>query len=93
MCQFQDQQLRRFADEDGINFPYVWSVIEDAPDQLWIGRWGVIQVGRCGGQIGFEVVPGLESMSAPERPPERVHRGRDVSGVGTTGEWRGREHD
>lgn len=57
---FQAGRWGRFAGEAGINVPYVWAVLEDAQDQLWIGRWNGIQM-RRGEQ--FEFVPGLENMT------------------------------
>ncbi len=62
LYQLRDNQWRRFAGEAGINVPYVWSVIEDAKDELWIGRWSGIQK-RVADR--FELVPGLENLTAP----------------------------
>jgi signal transduction histidine kinase/ligand-binding sensor domain-containing protein len=60
LYQFGDSRWSRFAGEAGINVPYVWGVLEDAQDQLWIGTWNGIQA-RRGDR--FEFVPGLESMT------------------------------
>jgi signal transduction histidine kinase/ligand-binding sensor domain-containing protein len=60
LYQYHDQQWRRFATEAGLDVPYIWSLIEDAQDQLWIGRWSGIRL-RQGDQFGF--VPGLEGMT------------------------------
>lgn len=59
LYQFQGS-WRRFAGEVGINVPYVWAVLEDARDRLWIGTWNGLQV-RQGEQ--FVSVPGLETQS------------------------------
>ena len=40
--------------------PYVWSVLEDAQRQLWVGTWNGL-LSRQGNR--FEAPPGLESMS------------------------------
>lgn len=60
LYQFQDGQWRRFAGDAGIDVTYVWSVIEDAQDKLWIGTWNGIQARF---DTRFELVPGLENMT------------------------------
>lgn len=60
LYQFRDSRWSRQAFDAGINVPYVWAVLEDARDQLWIGTWNGIQMRR--GER-FESVPGLENLS------------------------------
>jgi signal transduction histidine kinase/ligand-binding sensor domain-containing protein len=59
---FMDGQWRRFAGEAGVDVLYVWSVVEDAQGQLWIGNWSGMR--ELHGDR-FKMAPGLENMTDP----------------------------
>lgn len=60
LYQLRNGEWNSFAYSAGISVPYVWSVMEDAQNQLWVGTWNGLLL-RQGNRFGPP--PGLEKMT------------------------------
>lgn len=79
LYRFHEAQWTRFAENEGLANPFVWSVSEDVQGRLWAGTWGgglfILRDNR------FERAPGLENFTAPTLA--MLHTPDGTSWVGT----------
>src|SRR5260221_5226774 len=62
MCRVQEGTIRQFVQTNGVQNPFIWSVLEDPQGRLLAGTWGKGLFVRQGN--GFQISAGMQDRGA-----------------------------